>query len=404
METGTRFDLSQLVRESHTTTDRVEKLISLGLLDVDHDGGFSPADVGRVRVIDQLVSKGISLEDLARASEAGVVSFSWFDGVLPPPPQLRPETYAELFDQAGVSIGLATTLFEVWGVAMPDLDEKAREDDAVLIEYLARFLNTMGGDEDLLVEGTRYFGDSIRRTADAQIAFLHQRVVEPLLATGMPLRDVVELLNPLVTDVIRPGIQALMAWLNRRLVDAQNMQMLVQMVESALEQSGVEVPKTGDAPAIVFIDLSGYTSRTDEMGDTDAAEVATAFSQLVRTETTRHGGSVVKFLGDGVMLHFSTPVDGVRCARELLVALAEAGLPPARAGIAMGTLVSRDGDYFGRTVNLASRIAHFARPGELLITETTAEAMGDSIALRPIGPVTLRGVAEPISLMAVDLT
>ncbi|MGF1618379.1 MAG: adenylate/guanylate cyclase domain-containing protein [Acidimicrobiia bacterium] len=402
METGTRFDLSQLVREANTTTDRVEELILLALLDVDDDG-FSPADVGRVRVIEQLVSKGISLEDLARASEAGVVSFSWFDGVLPPPPQLRTETYAELFGQAGVSIGLATTLYEVWGVAMPDLDEKAREDDALLIEYLARFLNTMGGDEDLLVEGTRYFGDSIRRTADAQIAFLHQRVVEPLLATGIPLRDVVELLNPLVTDVIRPGIQTLMAWLNRRLVDAQNMQMLVQMVESALEQSGIEVPKTRDAPAIVFIDLSGYTSRTDELGDTDAAEVATAFSHLVRTETTRHGGSVVKFLGDGVMLHFSKPVDGVRCARELLIALAAAGLPPARAGVAMGTLVSRDGDYFGRTVNLASRIADYARPGELLISETTAEAMAGSIALRPIGPVTLRGVAEPIPLMVVDL-
>jgi adenylate cyclase len=69
----------------------------------------------------------------------------------------------------------------------------------------------------------------------------------------------------------------------------------------------------------------------------------------------------------------------------------------------MGTLVSRDGDYFGRTVNIASRIADYARPGELLISETTAEAMAGSIALRPIGPVTLRGVAEPISLMAVDL-
>jgi adenylate cyclase len=399
--TGTRFDLSQLVREANTTEDRVERLIALALLEVGDDGGFSPADVGRVRVIDQLVSKGISLDDLAKASDTGVVSFGWFDGILPPPLQRREETLAELLTRAGVSIELATTLFEVWGVAMPDLDERAREDDALLIEYLARFFTTMGGNGDLLVEGTRYFGDSIRRTADAQIAFLHQRVVEPLLATGMPLRDVVELLNPLVNEVIRPGVQTLMIWLNRRHVDARNMQMLVQMVESALEQSGVEVPLSQDAPAIVFIDLSGYTRRTDVMGDTEAAEVATAFSHLVRTETTRHSGSVVKFLGDGVMLHFSNPADGVSCARGLLVALAEAGLPPARAGIAVGALVSRDGDYFGQTVNIASRIADYARPGEVLITETGAEAVSDSVALRPIGPVTLRGVTEPVSLMVV---
>jgi adenylate cyclase len=403
VDNAPRLDLTQLVFEAHSTAGRVQELIALSLLEVGDDGGFSPADVARVRVIDQLVAKGISLADLARASDAGMISFGWFDGILPPPAHLRSETYEELFREAGVTNDLATTLFEVWGVAMPDFTDRAREDDALLIDYLGRFLATMGGDEDLLVEGTRYFGDSIGRTADAQIAFLYQRVVDPLLASGVPLRDVVELLNPLTADIIRPGIQALMSWLNRRLVDARNMQMLVQLVESALERSGIEVPTTRDAPAVVFVDLSGYTRRTEEMGDAEAAEVATAFSQLVRTETTRNGGRVVKFLGDGVMLHFANPVDGVRCARDLVVALAEAGLPPARAGIDIGTLVSRDGDFFGRTVNIAARIADYARPGELLVSSATAEAVSGSFTLRSIGPVALKGVAEEVSLLAVAL-
>lgn len=222
------------------------------------------------------------MEDLARAVREGAVSFSWFEGILPPPPHRRQETYQELLARFEISLELAITLFEVWGVAMPDLDTRVREDDARLVECLAGFLSFVGVDSDHLL-------------------------VEPMLSAGSSLQEVVEALNQLVSKVIRPGLKELQAWLSRRHLDAINMQMLVQMVENALESSGVEVPPPSNPPAVAFVDISGYTRETDIGGDERAAEVASRFSELVRGVVTRHRGTIVKFLGDGVMLHFADP-------------------------------------------------------------------------------------------------
>lgn len=135
----------------------------------------------------------------------------------------------------------------------------------------------------------------------------------------------------------------------------------------------------------------------------EAADVATRFFTLVRAGATRHRGSVVKFLGDGVMLHFPDPDDAIAGAHELVREVKAAGLPPARAGLAAGTLVFRDGDYFGRTVNLAARIADDARPLEVLISaEAAAGATPTNLRLTEVGSVSLKGTAEPIALYSVQ--
>lgn len=395
---------NDLVFESQSDDELIGRLLECGLLAERDEGSFTLADVGRIRIIEQLLDRGIVVEDLARAVREGAVSFSWFEGILPPPPHRRQETYQELLARFEISLELATTLFEVWGVAMPGLDTRVREDDARLVEYLAGFLSFVGVDSDhLLVEGTRFLGDGARRNAHAEIAFFRRRLVEPMLSAGSSLQDVVEVLNPLVSKVIRPGLQELQAWLSRRHLDAINMQMLVQMVENALESSGVEVPPPSNPPAIAFVDISGYTRETDIGGDERAAEVASRFSELVRGVVTRHRGNIVKFLGDGVMLHFADPDDALACVRALIAVAPAAGLPSLHAGIDVGTLVSRDGDYFGRTVNIAARIAAVSEPGEILVSDATARALSEhgGQALSELGPVTLRGVVEPVSLHRV---
>jgi adenylate cyclase len=99
------------------------------------------------------------------------------------------------------------------------------------------------------------------------------------------------------------------------------------------------------------------------------------------------------------MFHFADPAQAVACSLHL-VAVAEAeGLPPARAGLHAGGVVSRDGDYFGQTVNLASRIADYARPREVLVSADVAELAKEAASYEPIGDITLRGVIDPISLL-----
>jgi adenylate cyclase len=366
------------------------------------DSGFGLADVGRIRIIEELTRRGISLDDLARVTSEGTLSFGWFGGVLPPPPHVRAETYEELFDRVGIPVDLATGLFEVWGVAMPAKEALVREDDARLFELLGGLAAFMGDSASvLLLEGTRYLGDSARRNSEAEIDFFRRRIVDPLLDSGLSLKEAIDVVNPLTAELVRPGVMELLLWLHRRHIDALNMQMLVQMVELALEDAGVDVPSQADPPAIVFVDISEYTRRTDESGDEDAAELAARFSEIVRREVTRSGGGVVKFLGDGVMLYFADPEAGVRCARRLLDLGGNTDLPPMHAGVDVGTVVFRDGDYFGRTVNRAARIAEAARPGELLISQEAADAVGETVssALLAVGQFSLKGVAEPVSLL-----
>jgi len=107
----------------------------------------------------------------------------------------------------------------------------------------------------------------------------------------------------------------------------------------------------------------------------------------------------VKWLGDGVMLHFPDRGPGVLAALDMVEGVSTEALPPAHVGIHAGPVVFREGDYFGRTVNLAARIAEYARPGEVLVSEEVVEAAeGTGARFTAIGPVELKGVAATLRL------
>jgi adenylate cyclase len=138
---------------------------------------------------------------------------------------------------------------------------------------------------------------------------------------------------------------------------------------------------------------------TEEGGDEAAAELAGRLRTLVRRSSQEHGGESVKWLGDGVMLYFPYPGAGVLASLDMVERAAEEELPPARAGIHAGPVVFQEGDYFGRTVNIASRIADYARPGEVVVSQEVVEsAPEDSLSFTEIGPVTLKGVLEELTL------
>jgi adenylate cyclase len=401
MTSDTRIDRDELALRANVTPERVDELAGLGLLESEADR-YVEADVGRIAVVEALVGAGVPLADLVETAAAGIVSLAWFEGVLPPSPALGDETYLQVLERLGLPATLMADLFEIWGIAQPPLDDRIREDDERLFRRLAPAYDTLGRDDKRFLEATRYFGDNARRTAEAQIAFYRRGILEPLLASGLSLKEIVERINPITSEVMRPGVQELLLWLNRRHIDALNMQMLVQLVESALLDAGVEIAREQPCPAIAFLDLSGFTRLTEDAGDEEAVTLASTLSDTVRTTALQFGGTVVKMLGDGVMLHFSDPADAVRCALHLVPEVARRELPPARVGVHEGPVVFRDGDYFGRTVNLAARITDYARPSEVLVSESVVESVGDSdgVTFVEIGPVTLKGVSEPVVLHA----
>lgn len=177
------------------------------------------------------------------------------------------------------------------------------------------------------------------------------------------------------------------------------MEDLIEHVESALEDIG-EHQRLRRPPAMCFLDLAGYTRITEERGDEVAAELAGELAGIVARTARDHGGQAVKWLGDGVMFHFKEPRRAVRAALRMVRDTPEAGLPPAHVGIHAGPIVFQDGDYFGRTVNLASRVAGRAQAGQVLVTESVvADSEPDAdLVFSSIGAAQLKGVAAPVDL------
>ena len=128
--------------------------------------------------------------------------------------------------------------------------------------------------------------------------------------------------------------------------------------------------------------------------------MAETLALLVGRSAREHGGVPVKWLGDGVMIHYREPAGAVRSALELVEKVPEAGLPPAHVGVAAGPVVVQGGDYFGRTVNLAARIASRAGPGQVLVSQSVAEAAPPAgVVFSEAGEVELKGFVRPVRLL-----
>jgi adenylate cyclase len=164
------------------------------------------------------------------------------------------------------------------------------------------------------------------------------------------------------------------------------------------------MPVTTITGTIVFTDIVGFTQLTDEHGDDLALTLLERQEELVRRslpDTAR----VVKELGDGLLLWFDDPRSAILTMLELQRAFeaeSDGDLPMwVRIGMHWGCPRARGDDIVGRDVNLASRITDLAAPGEVLCSEATADAAGElaGVGFEPLGPVYVRGIAEPVPLV-----
>ncbi|MEO7818480.1 MAG: adenylate/guanylate cyclase domain-containing protein, partial [Actinomycetota bacterium] len=153
---------------------------------------------------------------------------------------------------------------------------------------------------------------------------------------------------------------------------------------------------------LLFSDIENSTPLTQQMGDEGWLEILNAHNELIRTEVTRGGGQVVKTQGDGFMVAFSSARSALRSAIAIQKEMQErdlrAGDVPIRVriGLHTGELVRVEGDFFGRHVNLASRVASQAKGGQILVSSLTRELVAGSPDFVFSDPweVDLKGVSE----------
>jgi adenylate cyclase len=153
-----------------------------------------------------------------------------------------------------------------------------------------------------------------------------------------------------------------------------------------------------------FVDLSGFTALTEAHGDDEALLTLGRFRRMTQ-DSLGPNDALVKTIGDAVMLAFADPSDAVAALRRLFeAARADSGLPLMRAGVHHGSAVEDEGDYLGAAVNLAARVADYARGGQLLATAAVARAATDAgEVVTHVGPIALRNIAEPVDLYEIEL-
>jgi len=154
----------------------------------------------------------------------------------------------------------------------------------------------------------------------------------------------------------------------------------------------------------LFADLVGFTALAELEGDDRALEVALALQRRVRDLLAPHNAEQVKGTGDGMMLRCSDPGAAIRLGLRLVEELsAEAGFPPVRVGIHTGPALASDGDWYGRTVNVAARLCAVAPGGEVMVSDSTREAAGQMAGVewgdRELH--WLRNVSEPVGTYLV---
>jgi adenylate cyclase len=160
--------------------------------------------------------------------------------------------------------------------------------------------------------------------------------------------------------------------------------------------------------SFLFADLSGYSSLTEREGDAAAADVAIRFAAEVARLAAERGIDLVKCVGDEVMVRGEDAAAVVRLGLSLQAELGgRQSFPEIHAGVHTGVAVERGGDWWGATVNIASRVATAAEAGQLLITEATRTAAAADLSearLRGLGPTSFRNISSPVSVYEVTST
>jgi adenylate cyclase len=393
------FSVAELAERADATQGELERMVTLGIL-VPRQGNrpFVPSDVQKVRLAQACERAGLPMEGIGQAIEQGRVSFAFLEA-----PAYRrwaqrsDRTYRKVCREGGVPFEVLRTILEAYGYARMEPDDRIREDELEIVPLVRQAVSTGMLDEAWMTRVARAHAQGLQKLVRAETEAYHDRFEMPSLRAGLGEPEAIERAARMADEWIPLLDQALMA-AYRRQQELGWTEHQVEHIETALEEAGV---LTGPerVPAMVFLDLVGYTGLTEERGDQVAAELAAALGEVVERSSRRHGGAPVKWLGDGVMFYFRDPGGAVASALEMVGEVPEAGLPPAHVGVAAGPVVAHGGDYFGRTVNLASRIAGRASAGQVLVTERVVEAATpDETMFTEIGEVDLKGFLRPVKV------
>ncbi|MYA75086.1 MAG: hypothetical protein F4Y27_10450 [Acidimicrobiaceae bacterium] len=371
-------------RMGHTKAVSVDwdAVVAAGL----YDPASSDADTRR-ELIELLASYGATIEQMVGAIQIGEL---WELAIELVYGKTADMSARELAQRVGVGLEVIESIYRVAGVPVKDPDERRfGERDVELVRGLGNVLGGKFFQYEELGEVLRVFGESVGRIADAAVAMYQQGAYQRMMVSEANELERAKLTIDRASDaLVFP--QLLTALIRHHISDAAERLQATQVQGSPSER----------LLAVGFVDIVGYSARASEVSMGELFDLVSGFENRSLDIVAASGGHTVKHLGDEVMFVANDAAAAATIAMDLIDAFDNEGDVTPHGGVTFGPVVNRRGDYYGPVVNLASRIARQAVPGEILVSSDMASHLVgvDGFETFPAGRRMLRGFADPVKV------
>jgi len=340
----------------------------------------------RLALLRELAAEGVPLAELRRTTAAGTVMFLPADRMIVSDARY---TAAQIAELSGIEPEMLNALSRAMGLPIAEPDDPVYTDLELEAAQRLKAGRALGIPDEETLALLRVLGRSLSQAAESLRAIPLKMVIQPGLSEAelakryaAAVEQMYPLVDPMVTSILTLHL--------RHATQAE--------VVNALERSGGELPGAREV-AVAFADLVGFTRLGEEVPPDELGRLAARLEELAR-EVAEPPVRLVKTIGDAAMLASPEPEPLLGAALGLIEAANAEGedFPQLRAGAALGQALPRAGDWFGRPVNLASRITSVARPGSLLADDALHDTALEDYRWSYAGQRRLKGLREPVRL------
>lgn len=390
------LNVEQVADRFNREPEEIRRWQRLGLIEPNTDS-LDRQEFDRALLVDLALNEGADEARLAQAARDGGLVWAALDSALTSGGGL---SGAEAARDADISMELYEAIWQALGLPIGDLELAAFDRRDVHALRTLRALNSVFSSEDL-TEASSVVGRAMAEVSKVVIDVFRRRLAEPLLESGGTDTDVVVRLAAM-RDLLVPALAPLLEVALRRHLAAAVRSEMTMVTEQML------APGEGHRiVSVAFADLVGFTAASEELPPAEVGRLASTLMRIAENAVSRGGGRIIKGIGDAVMFTAADPVQCAKAAAEIVAAVQkDQSLPPVRVGIGHGPVLPAYADYFGRTVNLASRLCSTAAAGEILVHiegEAPSEQRWAEAGLRVSDRRSrqLKGVAEEVPVLAV---
>ena len=387
--------LKQAAEEAGVTPDTLRRWAKAGVIPGANGAtSWTRPAVAHARIVARLRERGHSLDEIREAAEDGRLAYGFLEDLFPE--SRGGKRLKDVAKETGLQEALVERIWTGLGFPRSELDHLTDE-DLQATRYIASVIDA-GFPLVAFLQLVRVYGQALARIADAEVRLFHLYVHEPLMRDGVPGLEISDEMEDLARDLL-PLASPIMDYVHQRYLQHFIEQDMVGHMEVDLD---VREELGRIRVAIAFADLAGYTRFTEEAGEEEAFSTVERFIDAV-TDTLPEDARVVKTIGDEVMLVGQDTQALTDWAVGFQRLYRERPLP--RIGVHSGVVLYRDGDYFGREVNLAARVVARARGGEVIVTDKVMEQIKTSeyLQFENIGEVKLKGFDHPTSLCRAQI-